>query len=425
METNEFKVCIVGLGYVGLPLAVEFSKKFKTLGFDINVQRVNDLKKRVDITKEANLSELNRNNIEFTNDEKRISECNFIIVAVPTPVDDDKNPDLVPVEKASEIVGKNIRKGAIIVYESTVYPGVTEDICRPILSKYSGLNFGEDFKIGYSPERINPGDKEHSVKKIVKVVSGSDLDALEKISFVYSQIIDAGIYKAKNIKIAEAAKIIENIQRDVNIALMNEISQIFNKMGIDMHEMLKAAGTKWNFHRYSPGLVGGHCIGVDPYYLTYRAKQLGYEPKLILAGRIINENMVRYIIDRVKTALESNKISLSECNVLVMGITFKENITDARNSKSIELIQELSKMSKAVYFHDPITPSFIIDGKKCCNLSNLKGIDCVILAVPHTEYVLAGIENIIKMIRPWGILFDVKGVFKEQIENKDIRYLSL
>src|SRR3989338_2656355 len=331
----ERKIAVVGLGYVGLPLALALSNHFEVIGFDINKEKINSLNKGIDPTRENDLSL--KANIRFVSDETELKKANFIIVAVPTPVTEAKHPNLTYLEKSSELVGRNLQRGAIVVYESTVYPVVTEEICLPILEKTSGLKLIDDFKIGYSPERINPGDKEHTIDKVIKIISGIDKESLEEISKVYSKVTRAGIHKAKNIKTAEAAKVIENIQRDLNIALMNELSIIFDKIGIKTKDVLAAASTKWNFHKYHPGLVGGHCIGVDPYYLTHKAQQLGYEPKVILAGRGINDSMARTVAKQVIGALAEP----TQSRVLVLGLTFKENVNDYRNSKAKDVIDEL------------------------------------------------------------------------------------
>ena len=358
MNSNKVKICLVGLGYVGLPLAIEFSKveNLKVIGFDISQEKIEKLKAGIDPTGEVGDEVIKKSQIEFTNDPKKISQANFIIIAVPTPIYEQTNqPDLSLVESASKIVGQNLSAGSAVVYESTVYPGVTEEICLPILEKESGLKNGVDFKIGYSPERINPGDKQHTIDKIIKVVSGQDQEMLEKVAGVYGLVCKAGVYRAPNIKTAEAAKVIENIQRDLNIALMNELALIFEKLDINTQAVIEAAATKWNFHKYLPGLVGGHCIGVDPYYLTYRAEQLGYEPKVILAGRTLNDSMAGIVAKKVLANL-TNPVSP---RILVLGLTFKENVNDFRNSKVKDVIATLKQSGATVFAADP----FAVNGE--------------------------------------------------------------
>ena len=332
---GEEKISLVGLGYVGMPIAVAFSKKVKVVGFDLNAKKIELYKNGIDPTNEVGDDAIKACTVEFTADETKLREAKFHIVAVPTPVNDDHTPDLSPVEGASTIVGRNLTKGSIVVYESTVYPGVTEDICIPILEKESGLKCGVDFKIGYSPERINPGDRVHRLETIVKIVSGMDEEALDQIAKVYELVVEAGVHRAESIKVAEAAKVIENSQRDINIAFMNELSIIFNKMGIDTQSVLKAAGTKWNFLKFFPGLVGGHCIGVDPYYLTYKAEQLGYHSQIILSGRRINDDMGKYVAESVVKNLIKADVSIKSAKVAILGFTFKENCPDTRNTKII------------------------------------------------------------------------------------------
>ena len=346
-------ISVTGLGYVGLPLALEFAKDFKVIGFDINQQRVDLMNKGIDPSKELDSSAFDGTNITFTANAEDLKEANFHIIGVPTDIDAHRVPNLTPLKKASESVGRALKKGDYVVFESTVYPGCTEEDCIPILEKISGLKAGIDFKYGYSPERINPGDKERTLTKILKIVSGCDAEALEEIAATYGHIIKAGVYKAPSVKVAEAAKVIENTQRDINIALMNELAMIFDRMDIDTKEVLEAAGTKWNFLKFFPGLVGGHCIGVDPYYLTYKAKKLGFEPQIILSGRGINEDVPSFIAKRlVQILLEKGK-NPSQCKVLVMGITFKEDVTDIRNSKVVDLIKELMSYSMNVHITDP------------------------------------------------------------------------
>jgi len=341
LVNKEEKISVVGLGYVGLPLAIELAKKYDVIGFDINTKKIEKYINGIDVTKEVGDEAIKNTRVYFTSDESKLRSCKFHIVAVPTPINSDKTPNLNPVINASKIIGKNLTKGSIVVYESTVYPGTTEEICIPILEKESGLKFGIDFKVGYSPERINPGDKIHTLTKIVKVVSGSDEEALEIISEVYGSIIEAGIHKAESIKVAEAAKVIENSQRDINIAFMNELSMVFNKMGINTKAVLEAAGTKWNFLKFTPGLVGGHCIGVDPYYFIYKAEQLGYHSQIILAGRKINDDMAKYVADNIIKMLIKADLPVKGAKVAILGITFKENCPDVRNTKAIDISKEL------------------------------------------------------------------------------------
>lgn len=417
------KLCIVGLGYVGLPLALEFSKHFKVIGFDISSKRIQELKSGIDRNEETE-NNIKDCSIDFTDDEKRIAEADYVIIAVPTPIDEKNEPDLSLIERATETVGKNLKKGSVVIYESTVYPGVTEEICKPLLEQYSKMNCGTDFKIGYSPERMNPGDKEHSIDKIVKVVSGSDNDAAEKIANLYSKIVSAGIHKAKNIKTAEAAKVIENIQRDLNIALMNELSLIFERNGLDTKDVIEAAATKWNFHKYTPGLVGGHCIGVDPYYLTYRAKQLGYKPEIILAGRAINEHMSKHVANIIINELKNSK-NPKESTVLIMGLTFKENVKDTRNSKVLDVINHLKDAGINVLVCEPLLDerSFEILGMKNTKFSDVGKVDCIAILVPHNQFrelTLSDIRN------KTDFLVDIKNMFdKEEAENLGLIYRSL
>jgi len=415
MRIEDFKICVVGLGYVGLPLALVLAKKFSVYGFDINKSRIEDLSQGIDKNKETLGENLKNSTIKFSFNPEIMKECNFIIVAVPTPVDKANNPDFGPLKSSSEIVGKNLKKGSIVVFESTVYPGATEEVCVPIIEKESGLKCGLDWKIGYSPERINPADTEHSVDKITKVVSGMDLESLEKIAFVYSQVTK--VYKASSIKVAEAAKVIENTQRDLNIALINELSLIFKRMNIDTLEVLEAAGTKWNFLPFRPGLVGGHCIGVDPYYLTYKAEELGYHPQVILAGRRINDSMPFEVVRLVVEGLNKNKKAIAGSKVLVLGATFKENVRDARNSKVADIIKELERLGAEVILNDPLFENdgfvrFDGENKKITKLEEISKVDAVIIAVSHKEYKILSEER----IRAWmdkPIIVDVKGILKK------------
>jgi UDP-N-acetyl-D-glucosamine/UDP-N-acetyl-D-galactosamine dehydrogenase len=405
-------IAIIGLGYVGLPLAVEFGRIFKTIGYDLSAEKILNFKKFVDPTGEVSKSQFEKATLlTVTNDPSEILNADVIIVAVPTPVDSAHRPDFSPLESSSSVVGKYLKKGAIVVYESTVYPGATEEICIPILEKQSGLKWKTDFFVGYSPERINPGDKEHTLTTIVKVVSGDTAETLEKVADVYSAVITAGVYKAASIKVAEAAKVIENTQRDLNIALMNELSMIFNRVGIDTLDVLKAAGTKWNFLPFRPGLVGGHCIGVDPYYLTHKAEQVGYIPQVILAGRRINDAMGPYVARQAVKQMIKLGHSVQDAQVTVLGLTFKENVPDLRNSKVIDLIREFQSFGIKVNVCDPIAePSDAIHeyGISLIPLSALKKTDCVVLAVNHKEFLKNNAEKVLDLINKNGLLVDVK-----------------
>lgn len=382
-------ISLIGLGYVGMPIAVAFAKKVKVIGFDLNEDKIQLYKSGIDPTNEVGDEIIKTTNVEFTSNEEDLRRAKFHIVAVPTPVNDDHTPDLSPVEGASRILGKNLTKGSIVVFESTVYPGVTEEVCAPILEKESGLKCGVDFKIGYSPERINPGDKVHRLETITKIVSGMDEESLEEIAKTYELVVDAGVYRAESIKVAEAAKVIENSQRDINIAFMNELSIIFNKMGIDTQSVLKAAGTKWNFLKFYPGLVGGHCIGVDPYYLTYKAEMLGYHSQIILSGRRINDDMGKYVAENlVKNLIKAGK-PVKGAKVAILGFTFKENCPDTRNSKIFDIVKELREYSIEPVVADPVADSDEAEklyGIKFTDISEIKDMDGVILAVAHEEF---------------------------------------
>jgi UDP-N-acetyl-D-galactosamine dehydrogenase len=422
---KETKLSVVGLGYVGLPIALEFARKMKVIGFDIKPSRVEMMKKGIDPSNELEASDFEGCDIQFSSDPADLREATFHVVAVPTPINKHNLPDLSPLLSASHTVGKALKKGDYVVFESTVYPGCTEEDCVPILEEESGLKFNVDFKVGYSPERINPGDKEHTLTKILKIVSGSDEEALEVISDVYSSIIKAGIHRASSIKVAEAAKIIENTQRDVNIALMNELSLIFNRLNINTYEVLEAAGTKWNFLRFFPGLVGGHCIGVDPYYLTYKANELGYHSKIITGGRVINDAMGPYVAKQVVKKLISKGHKINGAKVLIMGATFKENVSDIRNSKVADVYNELRSFSVDVDVADPYASSEELMEEYGYGLVDeiKKKYHAIILAVNHDKYMKLG-EAYFKSITCDDALFvDVKGVFKDQI--KDLDYWSL
>jgi UDP-N-acetyl-D-glucosamine/UDP-N-acetyl-D-galactosamine dehydrogenase len=423
------KVAVVGLGYVGLPVALEFGKFFPVIGFDIHSKRIEELKRYIDHTGEVSTEELKNSSVEFTTNEKKLKECDFIIVTVPTPIDNEKKPDLTPLIKASETIGRNLSKGSIIVYESTVYPGATEEVCLPILEKQSGLKGGEDFKIGYSPERINPGDKDHTFKNIVKVVSGQDEQALKIIAEMYSTVVDAGVYPVSSIKVAEASKVIENTQRDLNIALMNELAIIFNRLKIDTNEVLSAASTKWNFIPFKPGLVGGHCIGVDPYYLTYKAESLGYSPDVILAGRKINDYMGTFVATTLIKMMAENRYLIEESRVTVLGLTFKENVPDIRNTKVIDLIHQLKQFGMEVQVNDPMADPKEVEQEYDLHITpweDLQKSDAVILAVPHKEYTEKNWQDFIQLLKKQqGILIDIKGVLDRDTCPKNIHLWRL
>lgn len=415
------------MGYVGLPIALALAKKFAVIGFDINEERVALMKKGLDPSQELSPEEFKNSDILFTTREEDLKKACFHIIAVPTDVDEHKIPDLRPLLSASASVGRQLKKGDIVVYESTVYPGCTEMDCLPVLEKESGLQLG-DFKIGYSPERIVPGDKERTLTKILKIVSGCDAETLENVSSVYEAIIEPGVYKASSIKVAEAAKVIENTQRDINISLVNELAIIFDKMDIDTNEVLQAAGTKWNFHRYQPGLVGGHCIGVDPYYLLHRSKQLGYDPQVILSGRRINDQMPAFIAKRLVQKIIQKGKNPSSCKVLVLGITFKENVSDIRNSKVVDLVKELMDYSVHVHLHDPYaSPNEVAHEYKLIMIDELSSnYDAVVLAVAHNEYKKYDIAYLKSIMNNSPILMDIKGVFKsETLEESGIDYWRL
>lgn len=411
---GEEKISLVGLGYVGMPIAVAFSKKVKVIGYDLNEKKIELYKSGIDQTNEVGDEAIKNCTVDFTADETKLKEAKFHIVAVPTPVYDDHTPDLTPVEGASRILGRNLTKGSIVVFESTVYPGVTEDVCVPILEKESGLKCGEDFKIGYSPERINPGDKVHRLETIKKIVSGMDAESLEEIANVYELVVDAGVHRAPCIKVAEAAKVIENSQRDINIAFMNELSIIFNKMGIDTKSVLEAAGTKWNFLKFYPGLVGGHCIGVDPYYLTYKAEMMGYHSQVILSGRRINDDMGKYIAENVVKSLIKAEKPVKNAKVAILGFTFKENCPDTRNSKVFDIVKELREYGIEPVITDPTADSDEAErlyGVKFTNIKDVKNMDAVVLAVAHSEFTKFTMADMDKFFgNGKKVLVDVKGI---------------
>jgi UDP-N-acetyl-D-galactosamine dehydrogenase len=430
VERNQ-KIAVIGLGYVGLPLAIEFAKKFDVVGFDVNLRKLDKYLSGIDVTDEVGDEAVNNTTMIFTNEEGKLRDCKFHVVAVPTPINRDKTPDLTPVIGASKTVGRNLTKGSIVVYESTVYPGTTEEVCIPILEEESGLKFGVDFKVGYSPERINPGDKINTLTQIIKVVSGSDEDALEIVSKIYESIIEAGVHRAESIKVAEASKIIENSQRDINIAFMNELSMIFNRMDIDTKAVLEAAGTKWNFLKFTPGLVGGHCIGVDPYYFTYKAEQLGYHSQIILSGRKINDDMGIYVAQNIIKKLIKAEQPIKGSRVAILGITFKENCADVRNSKVIDMIKELEEFGVDVIVHDPIADKEDVWESYRINLvqkEDLRDLNCVVLAVNHNEfkdnYDLDFFDKV--YIDNKKVLIDIKGMLNiKELEAKGYVYWRL
>ncbi len=417
---KEKKLAVIGLGYVGLPIALEFAKKIKVIGFDINAKRVEMMRNKIDPSQELESSAFDNCDIEFTNELDVLRQANFFIVAVPTPVDEHNVPDLVPVQRASETIGKVVKKGDYVVYESTVYPGCTEEDCLPIIEKLSNLKNITDFKLGYSPERINPGDKEHTLAKIIKVVSGCDAESLEVIAKVYELVVTAGVHKASTIKVAEAAKIIENTQRDLNIALMNELSIIFDKMNINTYEVLEAAGTKWNFLKFQPGLVGGHCIGVDPYYLTYKSKELGYDSQVILAGRVINDGMANYVAKKVLQHIIQNSGNVKNAKVLVMGATFKENVSDIRNSKVADVVKELKSFSLNVDVTDPYAESDELKHEYGFELAanTATDYDAVIVTVPHNEYKKLDDAYFASITKEKAMVADLKGIYRSKINSR-------
>ena len=413
-------LAVIGLGYVGLPIALAFAKKIKVIGFDINDERVDMMRRGIDPSNELDAKEFENCDIEFTSSLDVLRKANFYIVAVPTPVDEHNVPDLVPVQRASETIGKVLKKGDYVVFESTVYPGCTEEDCVPIMENLSGLKMVTDYKIGYSPERINPGDKEHTITTIVKVVSGCCPESLETIAKVYELVVKAGVHRASSIKVAEAAKIIENTQRDLNIALMNELSIIFDRMGINTYEVLEAAGTKWNFLKFQPGLVGGHCIGVDPYYLTYKSQKLGYDSQVILAGRAINDGMAGYVAKRILQHIIKNNGNIKEAKVLVMGATFKENVSDIRNSKVADVVKELKSFSLNVEVTDPYASSEELQHEYGFGLIKETGrdYDAVIITVPHNEYKNMDDAYFSSISKQQAIIADLKGTYRGKIKNR-------
>ncbi len=427
------KIAVIGLGYVGLPLAIAFSKRAAVIGYDISIDKIELYKKGIDPTKEVGDDGIKNSAVEFTSDETRLKEAGFLIISVPTPVKSDHTPNLNPVEMASRLVGRNLAKGTIVVYESTVYPGVTEEICIPILEKESGMKCGEDFKVGYSPERINPGDKTHRLENIIKIVSGIDEDALDTIAKVYAMVIKAGVYPAESIKVAEAAKVIENSQRDINIAFMNEISMVFNKMNINTKSVLEAAGTKWNFLKFSPGLVGGHCIGVDPYYFTYKAEQLGYHSQIILSGRRINDVMGKYIVENLIKNMIRADLSVKNSKVAILGFTFKENCPDTRNTRVIDIVESLGEYGITPVVSDPEADALEAKqeyGIDLTPIEDIRDMDAVILAVSHNSFLQLSKPDFDRMfktdVKENKVIIDVKGVLSiDAFVNPEYIYWSL
>ncbi|WML58628.1 nucleotide sugar dehydrogenase [Neobacillus sp. PS2-9] len=430
---HEEKISIIGLGYVGMPIAVAFSKKVNVIGFDVNEEKINQYKNGIDPTNEVGNEFIKLTKVDFTSNETRLKEARFHIIAVPTPINSDKTPDLTPVEGASTIVGRNLTKGSIVVYESTVYPGVTEDICVPILEKESGLKCGIDFKVGYSPERINPGDKIHRLENIIKIVSGMDNESLEEISKVYELVIEAGVHKASSIKVAEAAKVVENSQRDINIAFMNELAMVFDRMGIDTKEVVDAMNTKWNALKFYPGLVGGHCIGVDPYYFVYQAEKLGYHSQIILSGRKINDGMGEFIADAIiKKLILTNKV-VKKSNVVILGLTFKENCPDTRNSKVSDIIERLREYGIEPTVVDPVAIKNDAKSEYDVDLVELDEVinaDCLVFAVAHNEFKNMDLDQIDGMFgslkNEEKVIMDVKSILnREEIEGRGYSYWRL
>lgn len=427
------KISLIGLGYVGMPIAVAFAKHVEVIGFDVNQEKVKLYQQGIDPTREVGDEEISKTSVNFTSNEEELKTAKFHIVAVPTPVNEDHTPNLKPVISASHTLGRNLTKGSIVVFESTVYPGVTEETCIPILEKESGLVAGKDFKVGYSPERINPGDKIHRLETIVKVVSGMDEESLEEIAKVYELVVDAGVHKAESIKVAEAAKVIENAQRDINIAFMNELSIIFNRLDIDTKAVLEAAGTKWNFLNFSPGLVGGHCIGVDPYYLTYKAEQTGYHSRIILSGRQINDDMGRYVVENVVKKLVQADVPVKTAKVAILGFTFKENTPDTRNTRVIDIVNELKEYGIKPVISDPIADENELQDEYKLNLtelSDIKDMDAVILAVGHKEFLEMPSEEFNKLYKTGEnehkVLIDVKSILdKDKFIEAGYKYWRL
>lgn len=433
IKNGEEKISVVGLGYVGMPIAVAFAKKVRVIGYDLNAEKIDLYKSGIDPTNEVGNEEIQNTTVEFTSDEEKIREAKFHIVAVPTPIKIDKTPNLEPVEGASRIIGRNLVKGSIVVYESTVYPGVTEDVCVPILEEVSGLKHGIDFKVGYSPERINPGDKVNTLEKIVKIVSAMDEESLDEIAKVYELVIEAGVHKAGSIKVAEAAKVVENSQRDINIAFMNELAMVFDRMNIDTNEVIQAMNTKWNALKFYPGLVGGHCIGVDPYYFLYEAEKLGYHSQIILSGRKINDGMGRFVTNAIiKKLILANKV-VKQSKVAILGLTFKENTPDTRNSKVIDIIEGLKEYGIQPIIVDPVADqeeAYEEYSVTLTNIEDVKNIDCLVVTVAHKEFKELGLDYFDGMFgdieRNERVLIDIKSIFtNKEIEEKGYSYWKL
>ncbi len=425
----EERIAVVGLGYVGLPVALAFARKFKsTIGFDVNKARVESLRRGLDATREVDPSALSASTLEITADPRALEGCSFFVVAVPTPIDAEHRPDLGPVLRASETVGGALSPGSVVVYESTVYPGVTEEMCGPVLAKASGLVQGKDFKLGYSPERINPGDREHAFEKIVKVVAGQDTPTLDRVAAAYAAVVDAGVYRAESIRVAEAAKSIENVQRDLNIALMNELALICDRIGIRTHDVLRAAGTKWNFLQFEPGLVGGHCIGVDPYYLTALAEKVGYHPQVILAGRRINEGMGAFVAQRLVKLLARADVPVKSARVGILGLTFKQDVPDLRNTKVIAIVAELRQFGIDPLVHDPlVAPEDAVReyGTRMAPWDELTELDALVLAVPHREFLRRSATDLLAPLRHGGAFLNLKSAVDAQKVRPDVQYWSL
>lgn len=434
IKDKKEKIAVIGLGYVGLPLAIEFGKKVRTIGFDIRQERISELNRGIDRNHESLSREIRSSKfLEFTSEPHELREARFIVVAVPTPVTSAKQPDLSFVRSASKMVGRNLKKGSIVVFEPTVYPGVTEDICVPILEKYSGLRYPKDFKVGYSPERINPGDKNHTLVNIVKVVSGCDAGTLREVADVYKLVVKAGVYEANSIKVAEAAKVIENVQRDLNVALMNELALIFHRMGIDTCSVIEAAATKWNFIKLYPGLVGGHCIGVDPYYLTFKAEELGYHPQVILSGRRINDSIGKYVAEQtIKLLIQANK-PVKNSRIIVLGVTFKENVTDIRNSRVIDIINELKKNGAKVIVCDPLADKEEVKREYGVQIQDYNGhlkADAIVITVAHDLFkktlTPGALKKHLSFTNGKAVLVDVKGLLNpERFKHRGILYWRL
>ena len=427
-EQRDETIAVIGLGYVGLPVALSFAKKYPTIGFDIKEKRIEELKSGYDETDEVERADLEASTIKFSCNPEDLREATFVIVAVPTPIDHNNRPDLRPLVAASKTVGSNLRKGAVIVYESTVYPGVTEEVCAPVLEQISGMKWGEDFFLGYSPERINPGDKQHTFERIIKVVSGENPAILDRVADVYESVVEAGVHRASSIKVAEAAKVIENTQRDLNIALMNELALIFDRIGIRTKDVLEAAGTKWNFLKFTPGLVGGHCIGVDPYYLTTKAEELGYLPQVILAGRRINSDVGTYVAQRTVKMLSTSGVNLTGARVAICGLTFKENVPDLRNSRVPDIAAELRHFGIAPMVHDPLGNAEEAKEEYGIDLigwDKLTELDAMIYAVGHDFYQDMGVETLLARVRDNGVIVDVKSVLDPNAIPRGLQYWSL